>query len=57
MLAAEVDPIESVEEDEDGDSNGSMELPPIAIFAPGQWLSCVMVDGDRKPFFLVEDDE
>ena len=28
-----------------------IELPPVAVFAPGQWYSAILVDDEHKPFF------
>jgi hypothetical protein len=47
MLSVEVDPIEA-EEDE---STGEIENLPVAVFAPGQWYSAVMVDKYHQPYF------
>jgi hypothetical protein len=49
MLSAEVDECD----DEAGES--AIALPPIAIFAPGQWLSVVMVEREtHEPAFSEE---
>ena len=51
MFAAEVHPIEEL--DEDGEALGTgIELPPVAVIAPGQWYSVAMVGDDLTPIFL-----
>jgi hypothetical protein len=50
MLSVEVDPVETLD-DEEPPADGAIEYPPAAIFAPGQWLSAILVDDKHKPFF------
>jgi|SRR5690348_4930330 hypothetical protein len=46
MLAAEVN------ESDDDAGESAIELPPVAIFAPGRWFSCIMVGWkDHEPIF------
>lgn len=49
MLAAEV-------EEHDGEAGeAAIEMPPAAIFAPGQWLSVILVGWeDHEPLFSEE---
>jgi hypothetical protein len=56
MLSIEVDPVEAIAAGEEA-TGEQIELPPVAIFAPGQWYSAVMVDHEHKPFFAEREAE
>ena len=47
ILSVEVEPIETMEDE----PSEQIELPPVAVFAPGQWYSAILVDDEHKPFF------
>jgi hypothetical protein len=52
MFAAEVDPIEAV--DDEGETirpDAGIELPPVVVIAPGQWYTVKMVDHNLVSLF------
>jgi hypothetical protein len=52
MFAAEMDPLEALEDDgETLRPNAGIEVPPVVIVAPGQWYTVKMVDSDLKSMF------
>lgn len=61
ILAVEVDPVEDLEETSDGDLRRKddatgIDVPPVAVFAPGHWHAAIMVDHEtRSPSFLEDD--
>ena len=63
VLAIEVDPFEDLEETPDGtlirkNPNAGIDLPPAAIFAPGQWYAALLIDHEtKKPMFAYENPE
>jgi hypothetical protein len=58
ILAVEVEPIENLEQTTEGDIRrradaSGIDLPPVAVFAPGHWYAAVMVDFDtHQPSFF-----
>jgi hypothetical protein len=50
MLSVEVDPMEVLDAGEEA-TGEQIEMPPVAVFAPGQWYSAILVDAEHKPFF------
>lgn len=52
MFAAEMDPLEALEDDgETVRPNAGIEVPPVVIVAPGQWYTVKMVDSDLTSMF------
>ena len=63
ILAIEQHALEDFEEAPDGelrlrpDASG-IDVPPVAVFAPGQWYSAVLVDPEsHEPMYDREEDE
>jgi hypothetical protein len=61
ILAVEVEPIENLEETPDGDlrrkeNAAGIDVPPVAVFAPGHWHAAIMIDHEtHSPSFLEDD--
>jgi hypothetical protein len=52
MFAAEMDPLEALEDDgETIRPNAGIEVPPVVVVAPGKWYTVKMVDSDLKSMF------
>jgi hypothetical protein len=48
VLAVEVPPFE----DEPGEPESGIEVPPYVVLAPGQWYSAIMIEEEtRRPYF------
>jgi hypothetical protein len=50
MLSVEMDPWEALDAGEEA-TGEQIEMPPVAVFAPGQWYSAILVGDEHKPFF------
>jgi hypothetical protein len=61
ILAVEVEPVENLEETDEGDIRrredaSGIDVTPGAVFAPGYWYSVVDVDSeDHRPTYIESD--
>ena len=51
MFAAEMDPLEALDDGGMVRPNAGIEVPPVVIVAPGKWYTVKMVDSDLTSMF------